>query len=1093
MGQSPDEDLLRARREAAGIAQHQPAYGLALSGGGIRSATFNFGLLRGLAKNRVLRRFDYLSTVSGGGYIGAMFGRLFGHKDSALEVEQGLAKDDSQLLWWLRNNGRYLTPAGSRDRMQAFASMLRGFVATQWEVAVLMLLVAVVVVLPHTLFNLWLPDPLSQLADLPSAWFWLALVPLFACVVLSWAYWFSRDLPTPGSQWLDGLGALLALAGALVLFGMNGQNEPYSLVIALLLAIPLGWAVQCFTKGPQPAQRRLRLTDGLARAVAYTLLTFALGVADLLAWRAVIGLYQRLHSDDALLTSTGLFGSSGVLVLVVRGLLPPVMERLKAKDRPSVAMDKVANLLGIGLLLALQMFWIIGLQAFVYLCPGDASPLAHWLSPLGHALTVFVALSLYALVGGANLQQLNLASMHYYYRSRLARTYVSVGNQSGLAARFKTSPLSQTSINAAGQELSVRELLDEDDIAIADYQPHVSGGPVHLINCCINQTVDDRTGSYNADRKGVALTISQLGIETGTEPPQPAKHAPYGQTTLAQWVDISGAAVGSGMGSMTSIGLAALVFLSGMRLGFWVDNLTKSQARRHWLAKYWATLAELLAKFPGLGERFWYLSDGGHFDNTGVYALLKRRLPVIVAADCGVDPQYLFRDIENLVLKARIDYSAQIEFIDPGSIRGQLGYNDTRWKMFGTPESISPLVGDAFLMLARITYADDTIGSLLVVKPRVSSAMRLKMPFDLIGYADRNTEFPQQNTIDQFFDESQWESYHGLGLTLASVVDSGLLDALPTWVREGRPVAMLMAVVNPQEQETRKQRVAQTVSTVKTSLGIGLSATLLLGVLQALDQHRDSVTDGRKQYEDMYKDVAASLGNFENPKDFKQKLDKLDDIAAEQGMAESLKRDRNALVDTINSQCSADFYKCQAYLLVANPRKQQSPMQRYWSDTARFAGLVASDDAPQPGLQATVVKTTPAEGAPANVAPAGAVAVPVLSECKGGNSAVVLYTQVYSEAGRARIRPFLSGLRQMGLSTPGIENVANSAQNEGSVAPKAGPRAYFMYHADPERPCATYLAGLYSAVYSQPADVLKLPATQTAVAGVIELWVPNNR
>src|SRR5262249_44863655 len=45
--------------------------GLAISGGGIRSATFSLGILQGLASFRLLGRFDYLSTVSGGGYIGS--------------------------------------------------------------------------------------------------------------------------------------------------------------------------------------------------------------------------------------------------------------------------------------------------------------------------------------------------------------------------------------------------------------------------------------------------------------------------------------------------------------------------------------------------------------------------------------------------------------------------------------------------------------------------------------------------------------------------------------------------------------------------------------------------------------------------------------------------------------------------------------------------------------------------------------------------------------------------------------------------------------------------------------------------------------
>ena len=48
-------------------------FGLALSGGGIRSATFNLGLLQALAQLGVLRQVNYLSTVSGGGYVGGFW------------------------------------------------------------------------------------------------------------------------------------------------------------------------------------------------------------------------------------------------------------------------------------------------------------------------------------------------------------------------------------------------------------------------------------------------------------------------------------------------------------------------------------------------------------------------------------------------------------------------------------------------------------------------------------------------------------------------------------------------------------------------------------------------------------------------------------------------------------------------------------------------------------------------------------------------------------------------------------------------------------------------------------------------------------
>src|SRR3954471_17764516 len=53
------------------LLRHGPLNALCFSGGGIRSATFCLGVLQGLARLKTLDKFDYLSTVSGGGYIGS--------------------------------------------------------------------------------------------------------------------------------------------------------------------------------------------------------------------------------------------------------------------------------------------------------------------------------------------------------------------------------------------------------------------------------------------------------------------------------------------------------------------------------------------------------------------------------------------------------------------------------------------------------------------------------------------------------------------------------------------------------------------------------------------------------------------------------------------------------------------------------------------------------------------------------------------------------------------------------------------------------------------------------------------------------------
>ena len=65
------ETVLSEERRAIGAVPNDELVGLAISGGGIRSATFALGLLESLKACNLLSKFHYLSTVSGGGYIGS--------------------------------------------------------------------------------------------------------------------------------------------------------------------------------------------------------------------------------------------------------------------------------------------------------------------------------------------------------------------------------------------------------------------------------------------------------------------------------------------------------------------------------------------------------------------------------------------------------------------------------------------------------------------------------------------------------------------------------------------------------------------------------------------------------------------------------------------------------------------------------------------------------------------------------------------------------------------------------------------------------------------------------------------------------------
>lgn len=117
--------------------------GLAISGGGIRSATFSLGILQALAKKDLLKHMDYLSTVSGGGYIGSSLTWYVGrHADRGFGVtekdfpygtddptgrgDRTASDEQKSLLKYLRQHGKYLTPGNGITLASLIAVVLRG-------------------------------------------------------------------------------------------------------------------------------------------------------------------------------------------------------------------------------------------------------------------------------------------------------------------------------------------------------------------------------------------------------------------------------------------------------------------------------------------------------------------------------------------------------------------------------------------------------------------------------------------------------------------------------------------------------------------------------------------------------------------------------------------------------------------------------------------------------------------------------------------------------------------------------------------------------------------------------------------------------
>jgi len=584
--------------------------GLAISGGGIRSSTFALGVVQQLARRGYLRQFDYLSTVSGGGYIGSFITAAL----SSNTAHAGLAPAqapfggpgdaESAAVRHLRNHSKYLVEGGIRS----FAEIL--FLLTHG------VLVTLLLVLPWVMLLAWvyLHWPLATQWRVAASWAMLALGVGFALAYTAGL----RRLRTPRLSSSLG-GSLLLMLGFLL----------------LLLWLPAG--------------RSMVAGEAWKWAVAAVLLIPALGLVRL-----------RLKPQ-------------GALAAVVDGLLRAT-----------------------GPLLFVALFYVCSdvLGSSFAISTGPWVQLA--------AVIVLIA-------AGNFLVDLNAASPHGYYRSRLARTYLVAPGVSPQA------PI------ASNSDLKLSATTDT--------------GPIHLINAALNCPGSDDPalrgrGSVNFvfSRHHCGSSLSGWHSTAEWEKSDP-------NLDLGTAMAISGAAAAPNMGQLTDRRFTMLLAMLNIRLGYWLRQ--PGQWRRRPVSNYF--LQELFGSMHHR-QALLNVSDGGHFENLAVYELLRRRCRTIVAIDGECDPRHSFGGLLNLVRLAKIDFNIEI----------QLDLSDLRLDSSGHSA--------AHFITCRIMYPEGE-GTLVYAK----LSMTGNESEYLKAYRNQNPSFPHDSTAQQLYSEAQWEAYRALG------------------------------------------------------------------------------------------------------------------------------------------------------------------------------------------------------------------------------------------------------------------------------------------------------------------------------------------
>jgi hypothetical protein len=375
---------------------------------------------------------------------------------------------------------------------------------------------------------------------------------------------------------------------------------------------------------------------------------------------------------------------------------------------------------------------------------------------------------------------INQFSMHLLYRNRLTRCYLGASNTKRNQQPF-------TGFDA------------RDDVALSEltltrwaFDGARYRGPYLISNAALNLVAGEELGWQERKAASFVLTPQFCGYELPAKDGHDGKGcyrasgayaADDGGVSLGTAMAVSGAAVSPNMGYHSSPPLAFLLTVFNIRLGWWLGNpqsggccpagasdgkkgdgpsgnpLSRLSSRAFSPAPAWKRagprfgLFYLFTELFGMTNdksRYVYLSDGGHFDNLGLYELVRRRCRYIISCDAGQDPDLSCDDLGNAIRKCYADFGIEIE-IDVAPIRARGEGNHSQWHC---------AVGTVHYERVDKGAAP---GALIYLK----SSLTGDEPTDLLSYDAREAEFPHQSTADQWFDESQFESYRKLGHHIA--------------------------------------------------------------------------------------------------------------------------------------------------------------------------------------------------------------------------------------------------------------------------------------------------------------------------------------
>jgi hypothetical protein len=742
-----DDSAKEKTEQQRRFEEHLP-YGICLSGGGIRSASFSLGVLQRMHRDNMLvgkESARWLSCVSGGSYIGTALTILargpFRDQQGKKQVETPTPEPPTASLpaydprspevAFLRDNTKYLTH-GWGGLPVMFWRLVLGIFWNLILFSTVILLIAVPVgwLYGWRLGSLRVNPPAGVTAHAPATPSWIYLTALAIAVV---------GIVT-GFVWVAGLWtkALTRKILVVVSLGAIGIAIAWLLVLVVTPAF-LEWIRRGFettTSGAHPttagAGSSARTTAAAGgSALVLSALTALFGVR---AVRTADSWWNQIPEGDR----TKVLNKAWHWILSHRAT--------------------VLNLLAWALApLTIAAVAIFGCEIGALFVPGFAPGVGSWLAPVVFGAVLFGVILIWTFA------DLTAWSLHPFYRERLSNAFV--------LKRFKADrkAWSPTAVDDNGVRVDACPRPYDAIYRLSEAQPDDTPELVVCASANVSKYGATPTGAPVAS---FVFSWSKIGGDvvgnwTATEYEDALKKVPLWERTITApgAMAMSGAAISPEMGRMTRPALRFLLTMANVRLGVWVPNpnrLDEFRARaghRVHRIRLRPRFSYLFREMFGIDDpqsMFLYVTDGGHYENMGLVELIRRKCKYIFCVDASGDHQDTFSTLAGALSLARSELGVEVK-IDPTVMAPNPVISAARAK-----RGLPPVVQQTYCR-GWIKYPDGELGRLIVIKAGVPA----DAPYDLAQYYDGHRSFPCDSTLDQLYDADRFDAYRTLGYLCA--------------------------------------------------------------------------------------------------------------------------------------------------------------------------------------------------------------------------------------------------------------------------------------------------------------------------------------